>query len=456
MAATLTPSEGVSARDHIDRVSALAERPAAATEDDEISASWQRCVSAYSVDPASPEPPQVLAPNELQDFQEPLSKLIFDAREELDRLYKVVRQARYVVLLCDHRGVAVDHRGNQDDAEQFKYWGTWLGGVWTEEIEGTNGIGTCVIDERPVTVHQSQHFRARHIGLSCSGAPIFGADGTLSAVLDVSCIDPNLSEQSHALTGALTEASARAIQERAFREHFRRAWIVAVAPPDGPASGMLIAVDQDRRIIGADRNARAWLARNNVGFETGGSLWALLERQDALFGRTDHGDVPAALTPLGTAELWPALLTPPISPATRAGGDGASLHSRPRLDAIGRAPLLALPDRSRGGLTPRTLQRVRDYIEAHIEDNIELDALAAAAGLSVFHFARAFKQSTGMTPHSYLLQRRIKRAQDLLTGTDLPVARIAFATGFADQSHLARHFRAQLGVSPGAFRWSKR
>jgi transcriptional regulator GlxA family with amidase domain len=144
------------------------------------------------------------------------------------------------------------------------------------------------------------------------------------------------------------------------------------------------------------------------------------------------------------------------SPATRAGGDGASLHSRPRLDAIGRAPLLALPDRSRGGLSPRTLQRVRDYIEAHIEDNIELDALAAAAGLSVFHFARAFKQSTGVTPHSYLLQRRIKRAQDLLTGTDLPVARIAFATGFADQSHLARHFRAQLGVSPSAFRWSKR
>ena len=159
----------------------------------------------------------MLTRNELQDFQEPLSRLIFDAREELDRLYSVVRQARYVVLLCDHKGVAIDHRGCAEDAEQFKYWGTWLGGVWSEEVEGTNGIGTCIIDERPVNVHRSQHFRARHISLSCSGAPIFDTDGRLSAVLDVSCIDPNLSEQSHALTGALTEASARAIQERAFR-----------------------------------------------------------------------------------------------------------------------------------------------------------------------------------------------------------------------------------------------
>jgi AraC-like DNA-binding protein len=456
MVANLNRSEGAPADDHIDRVSALAEGRDVPAADDEISSSWQRCVSEYGVDPTSREAPRILTPDELRNFQEPVSQLIFDAREELDRLYSVVRQARYVVLLCDPKGIAVDHRGDRAEAEQFKQWGPWLGGVWTEELEGTNGIGTCVIDERPVTVHQSQHFRARHISLSCSGAPIFDADGRLSAVLDVSCIDPSLSEQSHALTGALTEASARAIQERSFRERFRQNWIIAIAPPDAPASAMLIAVDEDRQIIGADRNARALLTRNDLDFGSGASLWALFERQDALFRWTDHGDLAAAFTPRGTPEFWPAVVTPPAGPAARSGSDSASLHARPRFDAIGRAPLLALPARARGGLPPRVLRRVREYIEAHIAGNIELDALAAAAGLSVFHFARAFKQSTGMTPHSYVLGQRIKRAQELLASTDLPVASIALATGFSDQSHLARHFRAQVGVRPSAFRWSKR
>jgi transcriptional regulator of acetoin/glycerol metabolism len=104
--------------------------------------------------------------------------------------------------------------------------------VWSEEVEGTNGIGTCIVEERHVTVHRGQHFRSRHINLSCSGAPVFGVDGRLTAVLDVSAIDPELSERAHALTGALTVKSARAIEERFFRAHFSREWIVAVAPPE--------------------------------------------------------------------------------------------------------------------------------------------------------------------------------------------------------------------------------
>jgi transcriptional regulator of acetoin/glycerol metabolism len=94
----------------------------------------------------------------------------------MDQLYEVVREAGYAVLLCDGSGVAVEHRGEDARESQFEYWGTWLGGVWSEEVEGTNGIGTCIVEERPVTVHRSQHFRSRHINLSCSGAPVFGVD----------------------------------------------------------------------------------------------------------------------------------------------------------------------------------------------------------------------------------------------------------------------------------------
>jgi AraC-like DNA-binding protein len=459
MVGTLRHSETsiVPAADHVDRVYATAEGRESPAADDEVSISWQRCVNTHGVDPASKEPPRILTRGELKNFREPLEKLVVDAQDELDRLYNVVRRAGYVILLCDSNGVVVDHRGNQAEAEQFAYRGIWLGGVWSEEVEGTNGIGTCIAEERPVTVHQSQHFRARHISLSCSGAPIFDGDGNLAAILDVSSLDPELSEQSHALTGALTEASARAIQERAFRERFRREWVVAVAQPDGAAAAMLIAVDQHQRIVGADRIARMMLLRNSHSLEKGVSLWNVFERDDVLFRHKDHGDVPTRLVPAGTDELWPALISPPESvSAVRRNLASASLHSRPRSDLIASFSQSILPHPARGGLPPRALRRVQEYIEAHLEENIALEALAAAAGLSMFHFARAFKQSEGVTPHSYLVQRRIERAQELLTVTDCSLSDIALATGFSDQSHLARHFRERVGMPPSAFRWSKR
>jgi len=99
---------------------------------------------------------------------------------------------------------------------------------------------------------------------------------------------------------------------------------------------------------------------------------------------------------------------------------------------------------------------VREFIEAHLEQNISIQALAATAGLSMFHFARAFKQSEGMTPHDYLVQCRVRRARDLLAATDLPLSEIALAAGFADQSHCARRFREHVGVTPSSYRWSLR
>jgi AraC-like DNA-binding protein len=88
--------------------------------------------------------------------------------------------------------------------------------------------------------------------------------------------------------------------------------------------------------------------------------------------------------------------------------------------------------------------------------SIDLATLAGVAGVSIHHFARGFKQSAGVTPHHYLTQKRVERAQDLLAHTDLSLSEIAYAVGFSDQSHLARHFRQVLGVTPGQFRWAQR
>jgi transcriptional regulator GlxA family with amidase domain len=116
----------------------------------------------------------------------------------------------------------------------------------------------------------------------------------------------------------------------------------------------------------------------------------------------------------------------------------------------------ASPRPARGGLPPRALQRVRDYVESHLRGNLSLETLAATSGLSMYHFLREFKQSQGVTPHHYLVQRRIERARELLTRTDLSVSEIAFACGFSDQSHFGRRFRELVGVPPSAFRRSNR
>ena len=442
---------------HAEHVYSVAEGAASPPGLEEVSSSWQRSANKYGVDAVDSRAPRILTPGELKDFREPLDKLIFSAQEEIDQLYKVVRDAGYTVLFCDSSGVAVEHRGEDTQASRFEYWGTWLGGVWSEEVEGTNGIGTCIVEERPVTVHRSQHFRSRHIDLSCSGAPVFGVDGSLMAVLDVSAIDPELSERAHALAGALTVRSARAIEERFFREQFRREWIVAVAPPEGGELSMLLAIDRNQCIIGANRVARRSLLLDDRALRAGISLWTIFERHPDFLRRKDPTDIFTRLLLAGSNESRPALVTPPhqIVGASRNLTD-INLHTRPRLDSIDT--LLKLPPalHAHGGLPAGAMRRVREYVEVHLGESINLAMLAEIAGLSMHHFAREFKHSAGITPHHYLTQKRVERAQEMLAQTDLPLSEIAYATGFSDQSHLARHFRRMLGTTPREFRRSQR
>ena len=108
----------------------------------------------------------------------------------------------------------------------------------------------------------------------------------------------------------------------------------------------------------------------------------------------------------------------------------------------------------RGGLPPRVVRRLREHIDSNIDQRISVEALAKLANLSICYFVRAFKQSVGVTPHDYLIRRRVERTMELLSGTDMPLSEIALAAGFADQSHCARRFRQHVGMSPRDYRWS--
>ena len=104
------------------------------------------------------------------------------------------------------------------------------------------------------------------------------------------------------------------------------------------------------------------------------------------------------------------------------------------------------------GLSRERLNRVQEYIEAHLDDRLTLTELAGVACLSSYHFSRSFKQTTGVGLHHYVMQRRLERAKTLMRRTNEPLALIAQEAGFADQSHLNSAFRREMGVTPGQFR----
>lgn len=104
----------------------------------------------------------------------------------------------------------------------------------------------------------------------------------------------------------------------------------------------------------------------------------------------------------------------------------------------------------------RTLARIFDFIESRVDAHLTLEKLAGVAHCSLSHFARAFKKTTGKTPHQYLMERRIDRAKHLLMAGDLPLAQVAYDCGFASQSHLTDVFRRLTGVTPARFRRAAR
>ena len=400
----------------------------------------------------------IASPSALESAQELFARLPVGAQEELNRLHNVARQARYKVVLRNAQGVAFDHRGNLEKSIGAARPASG-NGLDAHERGGAFGGEDASPVKAAAVIDFGAHYRIRHSGSSAAAAPIFDADGAVIGTLDACSIDQAESVQTDALTRAIIQATARAIEERAFRDHHRKEWIVAVAPRDESRPAMLFAVDPAQNVLAADRHGRAMLASNAVKSRTSGkdpSFWALFERNPAPFRIGNRDDISTVLVPIGLPEAWSALVTPPESNSAPWCNTDLSLHVRPRLGGIASFPQLTCAPLARGGLSPGVLRRVREHIDANLEANVDLTDLAAIADLSRCHFARAFKQSVGGTPHRYLMHRRLEKAQELLGGTELSLAEIALATGFSDQSHFSRRFRDHLGTTPRAFRRAQR
>jgi transcriptional regulator of acetoin/glycerol metabolism len=247
----------LSASNHVARVLSVANHVADVDAESRIATSWRRCLISHKLDPARQGPPQTLTESEVRHVVEPMEETIRLLTPELDDLARVLRDAGYCVNLADANATMLFSRlPGEADARLFMDWKIYTGSNFAEAFEGTNGLGTALAEQKPILVHRDEHFRAQWHMFSCAVAPLFDQAGRLAGAVNITSCREDLERTAHQLALAVTMEATRRMEGAIFRDHFRSAWIATV-PGDG-GSGLL-AYDDDRRIVGACRSARALL-----------------------------------------------------------------------------------------------------------------------------------------------------------------------------------------------------
>lgn len=218
----------------------------------------------HGLDPATKTTPQRMDDGQLRQRRGEVDRLLHIATPKLDQLFGLVGHSGCMVLLTDAEGVVLDQRCADADEQVFQKWGLWQGADWSEAAQGTNGIGTCLAEQRQLTIHLDEHFFTRNAAMSCMGAPIYGPDGSTLGALDVSSARSDQTETFNRLISAMVVQTARHIETDAFQAAFPRARIL-FADNDSADTAMLLAVDQDDLVIGATRSARKALGLGNCG-----------------------------------------------------------------------------------------------------------------------------------------------------------------------------------------------
>ncbi|MGH8308320.1 MAG: sigma-54-dependent Fis family transcriptional regulator [Steroidobacteraceae bacterium] len=231
-----------------------------------IAGSWRRCVLDYSLDPARHYAPTVVDARALKDRQGEHADLLRIASAEIDWLYEYIAESGYALILTDASGIVLYEQTDATLQATFRSAGLVVGADWSERREGTNGIGTCIAENLPVTVHRDEHFRACHIGLSCSGSPIRDPAGSLVAVLDASTLNAHGRRSSLVHTMALVNLSARLIEKCLFLRHFEHGLVFRFhARPEfvNLQHDGALALASDATVIAVDETAVRLLGATN-------------------------------------------------------------------------------------------------------------------------------------------------------------------------------------------------
>jgi sigma-54 dependent transcriptional regulator, acetoin dehydrogenase operon transcriptional activator AcoR len=308
-----------------------------------ITQSWIRCLNEYKLDPGSSIEPEVVSAAELQERQEKLADVQAVAKVEMANLYQQLAGSGYAIILTDRDGVLLNYFGDPAFTHAASRTGLMPGALWTERVQGTNGMGTCLFERRPLTVHQDEHYLSRNIGLSCAAAPIFDHEGDLVGVLDASG-ESRLAQQ-HTL--ALVNMSVQMIENRVFLHRFRHEYIVRFHNrPEfvGTLSEGAVALSVTGKVLAATRCALFQLGLRSHEDIVGRDIGELFNVTfcgliDSSIRKSAH-PVPVFETRSGARFF--AVMYQPVAPAnTRAGlraaGGTASRAAQADGDASGMA-----------------------------------------------------------------------------------------------------------------------
>lgn len=372
----------LSASNHVARVLSVANHVADVDASSRIANSWRRCLVSHKLDPARQGPPQTFTEAEVRHAAEPMEETIRLVTPELDDLARALRDAGYCVNLADANATMLFSRlPGEADARQFLDWKIYTGSNFAETFEGTNGLGTALAEQKPILVHRDEHFRAQWHIFSCAVAPLFDQAGRLAGAVNITSCREDLERTAHQLALAVTMQATRRMEGAIFRAHFRSAWIATI-PGDG-GSG-LIAYDDDRRVVGACRSARALLGLSDGMIASGidVSRYVRFDHQ-AVRGTDELVELRRADgSPLGQGHLAPPMRARPIAPRRDAPVD--------RFDALHRL----------AGRDPEMVRSVK-RLGAVIDRDLPV-LLQGETGVGKDVFARAIHAGSNRARNNYV------------------------------------------------------
>ncbi len=214
--------------------------------------SWERCLVDHNLAPDRRRAVPRLGHRQINELQDSLGAKLALAQHELDVLYSIVAPSRYSVVLAaaDCTLISLRNTAVADDLDVDER----SGAIWSEQNGGTNGVGTCLFDGKPTSIHLDQHFFTDHIHSSCANVPLFAPDCTLWGSLGIANVTPGLKAETHALAWETVMASAERMSETIFRNTFRDCSVVRFRFENGRSC--LLAIDEDFTVVGADVAAR--------------------------------------------------------------------------------------------------------------------------------------------------------------------------------------------------------
>src|SRR5271154_5686556 len=287
-----------------------------------VTRSWYRCLREYRIEPTAPRQNSVLNSQSLKELQQRMGELLPVARAEMESLYEQIAGSGFAVILSDTQGVVLTTITDPTLQPEFRKAGLSLGALWDERHEGTNGIGTCLAEGCPVTVHREEHFRGYNLSLSCSGAPILDPHGSIIAVLDASTANSSDSRLIQRHTMALVNMSAHLISRWNFLNEFSQSWILRFhSRPEfvGLLHEALIAMDGAGNVLAVNESALLQLGCSTRNTLVGESIERFFQFDFATLERRARFE-PSTIWPvrdLAHGRRFFAIARAPLRPATR-------------------------------------------------------------------------------------------------------------------------------------------